>query len=196
MAAGTPRRLPARCSSRISHSPSTTVPPNGVTDVRQSPDVHRAQSTRGTGSLGPLYRWMVRYFGPEVWSALGTWFTAAVAIATVLVAGRYAKQQVEKAQDQVDEARRTRELQAQPNVVLYSEPNPSVWQILEVVVKNFGTTPAYDIKISITPQLQATPNHVTYPEIADIPVPRRLHYFGAWSSMENRLGFGTTTCVS
>jgi len=128
----------------------------------------------GTGSLGPLYRWMVRYFGPEVWSALGTWFTAAVAIATVLVAGRYAKQQVEKAQDQVDEARRTRELQAQPNVVLYSEPNPSVWQILEVVVKNFGTTPAYDIKISITPQLQSTPNHVTYPKIADIPVPRRL----------------------
>jgi hypothetical protein len=57
-----------------------------------------------TGSLGPAYRRMVRYFPPEVWSALGTWFTAAVAIVTVLVAGRHAKQHV-------DEARHTREEQ-------------------------------------------------------------------------------------
>ncbi|WP_368681666.1 hypothetical protein [Mycobacterium intracellulare] len=128
----------------------------------------------GTDTLQPVYRWMVRYFAPEVWSAIGTWLAVAVAIVTVLVVGRYAKQQVEKAQDQVDEARRTRELQAQPNVVLYSEPNPASWQILEVVVKNFGTTPAYDIKISITPQLQSSPNLLTDPKIANVPVPRRI----------------------
>ena len=32
-----------------------------------------------TGSLGAVYRWLVRYMQPGVWSALGTWSTALVA---------------------------------------------------------------------------------------------------------------------
>ncbi len=107
-----------------------------------------------TGAIGPTYRWMVRYFAPEVWSAIGTWATALIALITVLVAGRYAKQQV-------DEARRTREEQAQPNVVLYSEPNPDAPQIHELVVRNFGTTPAYDVAIEVDPPIKTVigPNH-------------------------------------
>lgn len=107
-----------------------------------------------TGAIGPVYRWMVRYFAPEVWSAIGTWATGAIALITVLVAGRYAKQQV-------DEARRTREEQAQPNVVLYSEPNPDVPQIQELVVRNFGTTPAYGITIEVNPPIKSVvgPSH-------------------------------------
>jgi hypothetical protein len=76
-----------------------------------------------TGNLGKVYRWMVRYFPPEVWSALAAWVAVVVGIATIIVAGRYAKEQVAKAQGQIDEARRTREEQAQPNVVMYAEPN-------------------------------------------------------------------------
>jgi hypothetical protein len=117
-----------------------------------------------TGAVGPIYRWMVRYMQPEVWSALGTWFTAAVAAVTVLVAGRYAKQQV-------DEARRTREEQAQPNVVIYSELNPSVKQYIEIVVKNFGTTPAYNVKVTVAPPLKATPNLISRDKLFDVLIP-------------------------
>lgn len=105
----------------------------------------------GAGALGPVYRWMVRCMQPAVWEAMGTWATAAVAIVTVLVAGRYAKQQV-------DEVRRTREEQAQPNVVLYSEPNANSPNIHEIVLKNFGTTPAYDVRVDVTPPIRSTLN--------------------------------------
>jgi hypothetical protein len=116
-----------------------------------------------TGVIGVVYRWMVRYMAPEVWSAIGTWVTALIAVVAAVFAW-----------SQVKVARETREEQAQPNVVLYTEPNPADWQILEIVVKNFGTTPAYDIKISITPQLQATPNLISDGNIVDVPVPSRI----------------------
>lgn len=142
-----------------------------------------------TGSLSPTYQWFVRYFPPDVWSALAAWVAVAVGIVTVVVAGRYAKQQVEKAQDQVREAREARldqerqaqeaidiqvriaEEQAQPNVVLYTELNPSAKQFMEIVIKNFGTTPAYHVKATFDPPLKATPNLVSKGKLADVPIP-------------------------
>ncbi|WP_141659187.1 hypothetical protein [Mycobacterium europaeum] len=127
-----------------------------------------------TGSLGPVYRWMVRYMQPGVWSALAAWFAVAVGVVTVVVAGRYAKQQVEKAQDQVNEARRAREEQAQPTVVIYSELNPSAKQYIEIVVKNFGTTPAYDVLVTVEPPLKATPNLISRDKLFDVLIPEFL----------------------
>jgi hypothetical protein len=142
-----------------------------------------------TGALSPTYQWFVRYFAPDVWSALAAWVAVAVGIVTVVVAGRYAKQQVEKAQDQVREAREARldqerqaqeaidiqvriaEEQAQPNVVLYTELNPSAKQFMEIVIKNFGTTPAYHVKATFDPPLKATPNLVSKGKLADVPIP-------------------------
>jgi hypothetical protein len=126
---------------------------------------------------------------PDFWSASAAWVAVAVGIATVVVAGRYAKQQVEKAQEQVREAQSARldqerqaqeaietqvriaEEQAQPNVVLYTELNPSVKQFIEVVVKNFGTTPAYNVKALIGPPLKATPNLLSAGKLADVVIP-------------------------
>ncbi|QRY50491.1 hypothetical protein [Mycolicibacterium septicum] len=143
-----------------------------------------------TGAIGPGYRWMVRYFAPEVWSAIGTWATAIIAIVTVVVAGRYAKQQVEKAQEQIREAQNARldqerqaqeaiatqvriaEEQSQPNVVLYTELNPSVKQYIEIVIKNFGTTPAYHVEAVIDPPLRATPNLISKGKLSDVPIPK------------------------
>jgi HAMP domain-containing protein len=113
------------------------------------------------GAIRPVYRWMVRYLAPEVWSAIGTWATAMVALGAAAFAWF-----------QVQEARRTREEQAQPNVVLYMEPNANVPQILEIVMRNFGTTPAYDVRVDIQPPIKSTPNNQTYDKIADIPIPR------------------------
>jgi hypothetical protein len=142
-----------------------------------------------TGALSPTYRWFVRYFPPEVWSALAAWVAVAVGIVTVVVAGRYAKQQVAKAQDQVREAQEARvdqanharaaietqtriaAEQAQPNVVLYTELNPSAKRFLEIAIKNFGTTPAYNVKVTIDPPLQATPNNMSKGKLVDISIP-------------------------
>lgn len=124
-----------------------------------------------TNRLGTVYQWMVRYMPPEVWSALAAWVAVVVGIATIIVAGSYAKQQVAKAQEQIDEARRTREEQAQPNVVMYAEPNEIDWQELEVVIKNFGTTPAYDIVAIVDPPLESLPNGLSGNANYKIPVP-------------------------
>lgn len=126
---------------------------------------------------------------PEGWSALAAWVAVAVGVVTVVVAGRYAKQQVDKAQEQVREAREARldqerqareaietqvriaEEQAQPNVVLYTELNPSVKRFIEIIVKNFGTTPAYYVKATFNPPLKATPNNFSKGKLVDVPVP-------------------------
>jgi hypothetical protein len=127
-----------------------------------------------TGNVGAVYRWMVRYMPPEVWSALAAWVAVVVGIATIIVAGRYAKEQVAKAQEQIDEARRTREEQAQPNVVMYAEPNEIDWQLLEVVIKNFGTTPAYEIVPIIDPPLESSPNLVSGEANYVVPIPTSI----------------------
>lgn len=141
-----------------------------------------------TGRLDPIAENLAAR-SPDFWSASAAWVAVLVGIATVVVAGRYAKQQVDKAQDQVREAREARldqerqareaietqvriaEEQAQPNVVLYTELNPSVKQFIEIVVKNFGTTPAYHVKATIDPPLKATPNLLSKGKLADVPIP-------------------------
>ena len=45
------------------------------------------------GAIGSVYRWFVRYFQPEVWSAIAAWATLAVAVGAFL----YARQQVYEA---------------------------------------------------------------------------------------------------
>ncbi|MCX2714223.1 hypothetical protein [Mycolicibacterium sp. J2] len=87
-----------------------------------------------TGRLTLMYRWLHEHVSPEGWSALGTWATAAIAFGAAAFA-----------LFQVREARRTREELAQPNVALYAELNHTDWQVIEIVVKNFGSTPAYHI---------------------------------------------------
>lgn len=54
------------------------------------------------------------------------------------------------------EAQKTRDEQAQPNVVVYAEPNHAVWHMLELVVKNFGSTPAHNVKLEFDPAPRVT----------------------------------------
>lgn len=96
------------------------------------------------------------------WSAIGTWAAVGVAIIAAFFALR-----------QVREARITRDEQAQPNVVMYSDPMQGDWQFLELVVRNFGQTPAYDVEISLDSTPQISPD---YPgaEFTDVAIPRRI----------------------
>ena len=76
----------------------------------------------------------------DAWEALAQWLTLGV----LAVAAWFAR-------GQVLEGRRTRERVAQPNVVVFMDHNPKNWQYLDFVVKNFGQTPAYSIKIQMVP---------------------------------------------
>jgi hypothetical protein len=91
--------------------------------------------------LGSFWEWLGDT-NPDAWAAGAAWSTAVIA----LVAGRAAFKAV-------SEARALREEQAQPYVVAYMEQSRASEQILELVVKNFGTTAAYDVRLLSNPPL-------------------------------------------
>lgn len=69
------------------------------------------------------------------WIALAAWL-AVVALIAALV---YAWRQYQRAQEQNDEL-------MQPNVAMFMEPSANDWHLIELVVKNFGRTPAFGIR--------------------------------------------------
>jgi hypothetical protein len=75
----------------------------------------------------------------DAWAALAQWVTSGIAIG----AAGFAFQQVK-------EARQTRESVAQPNVVVFTDRDPIDGDYRDLVIKNFGKTPAYNIKLSIS----------------------------------------------
>ncbi|SON62254.1 hypothetical protein MSIMFI_03775 [Mycobacterium simulans] len=77
----------------------------------------------------------------------------------------------EAREEDAAQAQRTRDEMAQPTVVMYAEPNPTDWQLLEVVIKNFGSTPAYEVTPTIEPPLQSLPNNLSGGELYEIPIP-------------------------
>jgi hypothetical protein len=70
------------------------------------------------------------------WSALAESITAIVALSAGVIASR-----------QLREARRLRLEQAQPYVVAYAEHTPAGPFTIDIVIRNFGTTAAYDIEV-------------------------------------------------
>jgi hypothetical protein len=78
------------------------------------------------------------------WGALAAWVTVGVAAA----AARYGLHQVR-------EARRTREEQAQPFVVVDLEPSPVSHFHMDLVIKNTGSTLARDVTFAFDPPLQS-----------------------------------------
>jgi hypothetical protein len=73
-------------------------------------------------------------------AAWAQWATAAIAAG----AGWFAY-------GQVREARLTRERVTAPDVVAYIDHDPKNWQWFDLVVKNFGQTPAYNVRAMLPP---------------------------------------------
>jgi hypothetical protein len=142
------------------------------------------------------------------WAAIAAWATVLIAGGTVVVTGRYARKQVEQAREQIGQAEQARieqaadalalrQEQAQPNVVAYMEPDKDHWGFCDLVVRNFGLTPAYDIKLAFTPRLDVAPfdrldtgdriTHLEYPHEIPMLVPGqdwRTHWDDATSRNE------------
>jgi hypothetical protein len=76
----------------------------------------------------------------DAWAAIAQWVTVVIAGGAAWFAYR-----------QVGEARKTREAVAQPNVVVFSDLNPVNPRYIDLVIKNFGEKPAYNITLDIEP---------------------------------------------
>lgn len=139
--------------------------------------------------IGSFGDWIGRIWGSvwsflhglsaDVWTATAGWMTASIALVTVVVAGKYAARQVEEAKNQVQEAQKTRTEQAQPNVVAYTESNVQHWQALELVIKNYGSTPAHNVRIEIVPKPEVSPHHAGV-EKTDLWYPEVIPFLAPW----------------
>ncbi|SRR6266487_406524 len=103
----------------------------------------------------------------EEWSALGALVAAGGAVGTLVVAIVAAL----AAFRQVREARTLRQEQAQPYVAVFMEPSAATVQIIDLVVRNFGTTAAHDVRLTITPRVQRS---VEGGGVEDVWLPDRL----------------------
>ncbi|WP_261876424.1 hypothetical protein [Mycobacterium marinum] len=99
-----------------------------------------------------------------VWAALAQWATVGVATVAAKIA-----------LSQVNVARATRERVAQPDVVAYIEQNAHNWHYMDFVIKNFGQTTAYNIRLSLPP-LAVVPyyNQVTGEHVTSLYVPETI----------------------
>ncbi len=72
---------------------------------------------------------------------------AVGALVVAILAAKYAK-------GQLDEARKVREEQAQPYVTATLEPSPASFRLKDLVLRNLGTTAAYDIQLVSDPPMK------------------------------------------
>lgn len=95
---------------------------------------------------------------------MAQWLTAVIAGAAAIYARK-----------QVAEARETRERVAQPDVVAYIEQDPRNWHYMDLVIKNFGQTAAYNIRLSLPP-LEVVPyvNESTGEDVGHLYVPDQI----------------------
>ncbi|CDO89536.1 hypothetical protein [Mycobacterium triplex] len=81
----------------------------------------------------------------EAWASWAAWATVIVAAVAAYLALR-----------QVYEAKATRESAKQPHVIAFLDMNQKNWQWFDLVIKNFGPTTAYNIKVKL-PSLKVVP---------------------------------------
>jgi hypothetical protein len=99
----------------------------------------------------------------DAWAALAQWVTAAIALGAAVFA-----------YFQVVEARRTRERVAQPDVVVYVDHH-EIRRYMDLVVKNFGQTTAYNVRL-ILPPLKVAPfrSRITAEMVDSLALPKSI----------------------
>lgn len=91
---------------------------------------------------------------PEEWSALGQMVAGvatALTFAVAVVAAVYARRQV-------NEARRTREDQTRPYIVVDAEISQASRIHIDLVIRNVGATAARNVRLEFTPPLETSMN--------------------------------------
>jgi hypothetical protein len=71
------------------------------------------------------------------WLAIAAWAAVALGVLVLFYAHR-----------QIQRGRRLTAAQTRPHVVMFMEPHPADWYLIELVVRNFGATAAHDIRFA------------------------------------------------
>ncbi|CAM3314543.1 hypothetical protein BST27_26700 [Mycobacterium intermedium] len=104
--------------------------------------------------------------GPTTWLAWAAWAALAIGVIALLVITRH--------------LRRNRQLaleQNRPYVSMLMEPHVADWHVIELVVRNFGRTAAYDIRFEFPnpPTVAAYENASDgYADVVELQLPREL----------------------
>lgn len=105
--------------------------------------------------------------GSATWLAIAAWAAVALGVAALI----YANRQVKRNRQLVAE-------QIQPHVVMYMEPNAADWHLIELVVRNFGRTPAHNIGFTFFKRPTVARYEEDYdderPDVEELQLPREL----------------------
>ncbi len=120
--------------------------------------------------------------GSSTWLAWAAW--AALALGVVALVFTNA---------QIKRNRRLAAEQTRPHVGMLMEPHAADWHVIELVVRNFGQTAAYDIRFSFpTPPTVAEYENAAdgYANVVELKLPSRIAGAGARPGVADGVGFG------
>jgi hypothetical protein len=104
--------------------------------------------------------------GSSTWLAWAAWAAILLGVVALIFTKRQIKLNRQVAAEQI-----------RPHVAMFMEPHPVDWHVIELVVRNFGQTAAYDIRFSFpTPPTVAEYENASdgYAEVVDLKLPREL----------------------
>jgi hypothetical protein len=124
------------------------------------------------------------------WTALAAWLAVAAGTAALV----YAWRQYQRAREEAEKV-------LQPQVAMFMEPSASDWHLIELVVKNFGRTPAYGIRFEFanppTVGKYESAYEDRYVDIAPLNLPAEIPYLAptqewriVWDSALDRRELG------
>ena len=104
--------------------------------------------------------------GSTTWLALALWALLSLGVVALI----YANLQIRR-------NRRLRSDEIRPHVGMFMEPHDSDWHVIELVVRNFGKTPAYDVSFTFQhPPTVAEYEHAAdgFADVVELQLPRQL----------------------
>jgi hypothetical protein len=132
----------------------------------------------------------VTHLGSGTWLAWAAWAAIALGVVALLWANR-----------QLNRNRRLAADQVRPHVGMLMEPHPADWHVIELVVRNFGQTAAYDIRFAFPnpPTVAEYENAADgYADVVELQLPRELPVLApgqewrmVWDSALDRAEIGT-----
>lgn len=104
--------------------------------------------------------------GAGTWVALAAWSALLLGVVALVYAHR-----------QIQRNRRATTEQTRPHVAMFMEPHAADWHVIELVVRNFGQTPAYDVGFAFphppsVAQYEAAADG--YADVVPLQLPREL----------------------
>ena len=128
--------------------------------------------------------------GSSTWLAWAAWAAILLGVVALFFTSR-----------QLNLNRRSAAERTRPNVAMFMEPHPADWRVIELVVRNFGQTAAYDIRFSFPnpPTVAEYENAADgYAEVVELQLPRELPVLApgqewrmVWDSALDRAEIGT-----